>query len=198
MESVGILLVIILPAAFVNFDQNMLTIQPLVEGPFISRTYTSEEEGQILRYLEAYPLLNTSGCRGDFYPMTNTTLEYYLDIIQKKISIQGTASWPSSYYFRWNATVAKSPFPSLNASNIQLFWHWPGYAPCIIWWTNNSPYNVNSLKLFLNVSLQISWVYWGEYEYNESNLFVDARQLMFLNESWEVVCVMGFKATSTY
>ena len=197
---IGGVLIVLMLFPFSPISIKELTPQPTIRGPYIYRTYQNAESLTVLQYIESISIVEVTGCNLEFY-MDNETLSYFLDRLSRGISIEGPAFKPYSYRFSWNMSIEETQFPILNHSTVQIEWLDWGVT-CFTWWENTTRYHIPDVydiddlnkTEFISFASPVKWAIFGSFEYSEAfgalgAHYIDVKQLVYLSEDLEILCV---------
>jgi hypothetical protein len=198
---IGVIVIILFSFPFSPFFIQHLTPKPVIDGPYIYRSYENGEALTALQYLESLSIAEITGCNMEF-SMDNETFLYFLDCLSRGISIEGPSFNPYSYRFIWNVSIEESQFPILNHSTVHINWFDSGVM-CFIWWENDTRYHLPELDSGTNLgatafgsfSSPVKWIYYGWLKYSEvfgelGAHYIDVKQVVYLSEDHEFLCVM--------
>ena len=202
---IGCILLIIFLFPLSPFFIQYLAPQPTIYGPFIYRDYENDEALLALQYVESLSIAEITGCSEEFF-MDNETLLFFLDLLSRGVSIEGSSFKPYSYSFIWNVTIMEPQFPVLNYSTVHFNWFDTepmGYLDltCFIWWENSTRYLIQEPSSYTDLnrtafnaySSPVKWVFYGWFNYSE--IFgslgahgISAKQLIYLSQDNSIIC----------
>ncbi|MFX0204955.1 MAG: hypothetical protein ACFFDT_03150 [Candidatus Hodarchaeota archaeon] len=197
---IGGIVIILFFFPFSSFFIQHLTPKPAINGPYIYRNYENGEALAALQYLESISISDVTGSPEEF-SMDNETLFYFLDRLSRGISIEGSSFKPYSYKFIWNVSIETPQFSILNQTTIRINW-FDSEVTYFTWWENSTQYHLtypeNAENLnetaFSSYTTSVRWVYFGWFEYSEvfgslGAHFIEVKQLIYLSEDHEILCV---------